>query len=283
MKRICFLVLVLCVALAKAQDDSEAAKKLEEAKNSSINYTYTGNEDLKENEYIQAEANYRRAISDYEDNTTAKFNLGNAYYSKETYDEAELRYKQAAEVATSKSEKHKAFHNLGNVYMKDKNYQGAVDAYKKALMNNPSDDETRYNYALAKEMLEKQKQDNKDKGGDQNKDDQNKKDQDKQDQNKQDQNKQDQNKKQDDQNGENKKDDPNKGDQENKDKGQGKDQQQKPDKPKDGQPPQQSKSKASPEQIKRMLKAIEQEDKNTQKKQNAKKVKGIPVKVEKDW
>jgi hypothetical protein len=34
--------------------------------------------------------------------------------------------------------------------MLDKNYEAAAEAYKNALRNNPNDEETRYNYALAK-------------------------------------------------------------------------------------------------------------------------------------
>jgi cytochrome c-type biogenesis protein CcmH/NrfG len=37
--------------------------------------------------------------------------------------------------------------------MKEKDYTQAVEAYKDALRNKPSDEETRYNYALAKKML----------------------------------------------------------------------------------------------------------------------------------
>ncbi|HAV54019.1 MAG TPA: hypothetical protein DCX41_03680, partial [Aequorivita sp.] len=43
----------------------------------------------------------------------------------------------------------------GNTYMNEKKYTEAVEAYKNALRNNPNDDETRYNLALAKDMLEK--------------------------------------------------------------------------------------------------------------------------------
>jgi cytochrome c-type biogenesis protein CcmH/NrfG len=45
--------------------------------------------------------------------------------------------------------KHRAFHNLGNVLWMKRITQ-AVEAYKNALRNDPSDEETRYNYALAK-------------------------------------------------------------------------------------------------------------------------------------
>ena len=62
----------------------------------------------------------------------------------------------------------------------------AVLAYKNALRNNPNDDETRYNLALAKKCEEEQQ------NNDQNKDDQNKDNENKDDQNKDDQNKDDQ-------------------------------------------------------------------------------------------
>ena len=60
----------------------------------------------------------------------------------------------------------------------------AVMAFKNALRNNPEDDETRYNLALAKKCEEEQ----------QNKDDENKDDENKDDKNKDDDNKDKQNK-----------------------------------------------------------------------------------------
>ena len=54
------------------------------------------------------------------------------------------------------------------------------------MRNNPKDDETRYNLALAQKMLKDQQQDQQNQNQDQNKQDQ-QKEQDKKDQNKQDQ------------------------------------------------------------------------------------------------
>ncbi len=45
--------------------------------------------------------------------------------------------------------------------MQNEDYQNAVNSFKNALLNNPSDDETRYNYVLAKELLKNQQKDNK--------------------------------------------------------------------------------------------------------------------------
>ena len=39
--------------------------------------------------------------------------------------------------------------------------QNAVNSFKQALLNNPDDEETRYNYVLAKELFKNQNQNNK--------------------------------------------------------------------------------------------------------------------------
>jgi tetratricopeptide (TPR) repeat protein len=237
---------------------------------------------LQKDKFSAAEADYRQAISLNPKSETAKYNLGTAYYGKEKNAEAMLRFKQAAQTATDKAEKHKAFHNLGNTYMNEKKYTEAVESYKNALRNNPNDDETRYNLALAKDMLEKNPpppEDKDDKKKDQNED--------KKDQDKKDQQDQDDKNKEGDKGDENK--DKDKGDQKedqkegDKDKDQGK-----PDKPKDeeGDKPQQQQpvpGQLSPQQVKSLLEAMNNEEKKTQDKINAEKQKGAKVKTDKDW
>ncbi len=213
-----------------------------------------------ENNFEEAEKNFRVAIDDSLSDLRATFNLSNKYYSEGLYDEAISRQIESTKLAKNKSEKHKAFHNLGNSLMKKDMCSEAVLAYKNALRNNPSDDETRYNLALAKKCEEEQRND------DQNKDDQNKDNENKDDQNKDNENKDDQN--QDDQN----KDNENKDDQ-NKDDN-------KSEKPKENKNQQ---SKLSPQQIKNLLKAMENAEKKVQAKVNDKKQKGTKVVSEKDW
>ena len=135
-----------------------------------------------ENNFEEAEKNFRVAIDDSLSDLRATFNLSNKYYSEGLYDEAISRQIESTKLAKNKSEKHKAFHNLGNSLMKKEMCSEAVLAYKNALRNDPSDDETRYNLALAKKCEEEQQND------DQNKDDQNKDNEGKDDQNKDDQN-----------------------------------------------------------------------------------------------
>ena len=208
-----------------------------------------------ENNFEEAEKNFRVAIDDSLSDLRATFNLSNKYYSEGLYDEAISRQIESTKLAKNKSEKHKAFHNLGNSLMKKEMCSEAVLAYKNALRNDPSDDETRYNLALAKKCEEEQQND------DQNKDDQNKDNESKDDQNKDDQNNDSENR-----------DNQNKNDQ-NKDDN-------KSDKPKENKNQQ---SKLSPQQIKNLLKAMENAEKKVQAKVNDKKQKGTKVVSEKDW
>ncbi len=251
-----------------------------------INHIFNGNEKAQEEEYIEAEKAYREALSLAPEKAKALFNLGNTHFLDKKYQEASQRFFQTQKFATSKEDKHKAFHNMGNVYMQEKDYQKAVEAYKSALRNNSSDEETRYNYALAKELLEKEKppeeqeqDDKKDQNEQQDKDQKDQKEEDK-DQEGEEENKDEKNPNKEDNKGEESDDEgkpKNEGDQkkdenpnESKDKPQEKKQP-----PRDG--------KLSPQQVQSLLEAMNNQEKKVQDKVNAKKVKGVPVKGKKDW
>lgn len=218
------------------------------------------NEEYGDNKLVDAEANYRISSAKFPNRTVAPYNLGNAIYKQNQVSEAKFAYAKAIKNTDSRPQKHKAFHNLGNVFMKEKNYTEAVEAYKNALRNKPSDEETRYNYALAKKML-KENPPKEDK----NKEDKDKKDKDK---DKKDQDKKDGDK--------DKKDD--KGD--DKDK---KDEKNKGDKPEDQQNPKPQPGGISKQRLENLLDAVNNEEKKVQDKVNAQKVKGKPTKTEKDW
>ncbi|NNE03377.1 MAG: tetratricopeptide repeat protein [Eudoraea sp.] len=265
-------ILLSCVSIYGQEADPEKEKALRASKN----LTWEGNQELSSNNFIQAEAEYRKAISKSDKNSVAPYNLGTAYYKNDSYSEAFGRFKQAGEVASQKENKHKAFHNMGNVFMKRKEYEKAIEAYKEALRNNPSDEETRYNLALAKELAKKEK--DQQKGGDKEEEkDKKEDDQDKEkkDDNKEDQEKKDENKKEGDE-----------GDQEKEEnkKGEGDD---KKEEPKQGQKPEEQKqprpNQLSPQQIKNLLEAMQNEERKVQEKMDAKKVKGVKTKNVKDW
>ena len=225
----------------------------------SNNLTLDGNIEFAENNLVEAESLYRKSISKDSLNLKAVYNMGNSFYKNELKDEAINQYRSSIKKTIDKDLLHKSFHNLGNVFMQNEDYQNAVDSFKKALLNKPSDDETRYNYVLAKELLKNQQKNNK-------KDDKDKKnDKDK---------KQDKEKKNDKDKKDDKKDD--KKEEEKKDnKSEKKNDNKENNNPKP--------NKISPEQLKNLLKAMDNEEKKVQNKVNKNKVKGSPIKNKKDW
>ena len=218
------------------------------------------NDEYSEKKFVEAEANYRISNSKFPKRTVAPFNLGNSIYKQNQIAEAKFAYAKAIEIIKTRPQKHKVFHNLGNVFMKEKNYSAAVEAYKNALRNNPSDEETRYNYALAKKKLKenppkddkkKDKKDDKKDGEKEKKDDQSDKEKDKED---------------------------DKGKDKPADKGDKKD-----EKPQDNGKPKPMPGGISKQRLENLLDAVNNEEKKIQDKVNAQKVKGKPVQTEKDW
>ncbi|WP_330443174.1 tetratricopeptide repeat protein [Flavobacterium sp. C4GT6] len=282
MKGLVTYSLLLCSLVAFSQE-KEKDKKDE--------YLSKGNKEFSKKEYRNAEADYRISQSRNPANSQSMYNLGNAIYRQGKPGEAMYAYFDAIEKAETKKDKHRAYHNLGNMLMEQKDYQTAVEAYCNALRNDPYDEETRYNFALAKEMLknnppqnQNQNEDKNDENKDQNKD-KNDKNQDK---NQSGDNKDDKNKKPEDKGNDPKKD---KGD-DQKDKG-GKEDKDKQDdkgqnKPGDGQQGDQDQKpqQASPskQRMENLLDAMNNEEKKVQDKINAEKVKGVPRnREEKDW
>ncbi|WP_411029171.1 tetratricopeptide repeat protein [Spongiimicrobium sp. 3-5] len=283
MKKIVFLIFLIgCFATAQ-EEDKDKGKALR----ASNNITWEANKELAENNFVEAEADYRRAISKSNDNIAAPYNLGNAYYNEETYSEAYTRFKQAGEQASEKADKHRAYHNMGNVFMKNKEYQKAVEGYKEALRNDPTDEETRYNLALAKEMLKKEQDEQK--NDQDNKDQEDKEDKKDKDQKNEGDNKEDKKGDQDKEENEDKGDEGDKGDEkkeENKE-GEGDEKEEQKKQPDKGDQQKEQKqprpNQLSPQQVQNLLEAMQNEEKKVQEKIDAKKVKGIKTKNEKDW
>lgn len=211
------------------------------------------NEEYAQKKFVDAEANFRISHSKFPKRIVAPYNLGNSIYKQNQIAEARFAYATALTNTKSRIQKHKIYHNLGNVFMKEKNYTNAVEAYKNALRNKPSDEETRYNYALAKKKLKENPPKN-DKNKDKNKD----KDKDK-------------------------KDDKKDGEKDKKDDKGDKDKNKKDEKPKDDGQPKPMPGGISKQRTENLLDAVNNEEKKIQDKVNAQKVKGKPVQTEKDW
>lgn len=207
----------------------------------------SGNKSYENGKYPEAEVSYRRALEKNPVSEEASFNLSNSLYKQERYEEAGQIAAQIAADSTSDKHKAAAFYNQGNALFKQKKLEEALEAYKNSLRLNPGDMDAKFNYALTKKLLEKDKN-----GGGGGNNDQN------QDKNQQNQNQQNQ----DNQNNDNKQNDRDK-DQQDQNSGQ------------DQQDQQQNQGGMSKEEADRMLEAMQGNEDNTKKRLDEQKVKAV--------
>lgn len=79
------------------------------------------------------------------------------------------QFESASKVEKDKDKLAQIYHNMGVILQSSKQYPQCIEAYKESLRNNPKDDETRYNLALAQKLLKDQQQ-NQDQNQDKNQD-----------------------------------------------------------------------------------------------------------------
>ena len=216
-----------------------------------------------EEEFGEAEVQFRKAENINQESYEAEFNTGAALYGQEKYEETVKQYQTILDRTDDAGKKAQIWHNIGNSLLEAQQYAPSIEAYKSSLRLKPTDNDTRYNLAYAKQKLkEEQEQQQQDQNKDQNKDQE-------QDQNK-DQN-QDKNK--------DKEQDQNK----DQEQDQNKDQEQDQDQGEDQQEQQPEPRQISKEDAERMLKAIQQQEKDVKEKVDKEKAAAAKVKTEKDW
>lgn len=169
-----FLLLLLSVS-ASAQNDRD--------------YIRRGNRQMRDTLYNKAQVEYQKSIEFDNTNAIAHYNLGNALLFQNKAEDAMKEYETATKFEKNKKRLGMMYHNMGVLLQSAKQYDKALACYKNSLRNDPSSDETRYNYALCLFQLKKNGgQDNQDNQQDQNGQDE-KKEQDKQQQEKEQQQK----------------------------------------------------------------------------------------------
>lgn len=236
MKKLVYILLLLFPTLLFAQSEAKLIRH--------------GNKDFKSKDYKAAEINYRKSLEKNNKSLKGEFNLGDALYELEDYENAAKLFQDLGKKDIAPEQLAEIFHNLGNTFLETKKYQESIEAYKNALRRNPSDLDTKYNLEYARQKLEEQQKDQEKQDKDQDKE----KDKDK---DKKDEQQDEKDKKQ--------QDDPNqKEDQKNQAK---------------QQPKQISKKDAE-----RMLSALNNKEKKTIQKLKKDKAKAAKaIKTEKDW
>jgi Ca-activated chloride channel family protein len=215
-------------------------------------YIRQGNGEYKNKKFAESEVSYRRAIDKNKVSSDAGFNLGDALYKQNKYEEAGKQFLDNSGTVTDNNKKAASFYNLGNALLKNNKIGESIQSYKNSLKLNPGSNEAKYNLAYAQDMLkqqqEQQKQDQKDKEN--NKD--NKKEDQKKDQNKE------------------------------QDKNQNREQNSNQDNKKD-QNSQQQQQGISKEDAQRLLNAIANDEKNVQEKVKLAKAAKEKVRTRINW
>jgi hypothetical protein len=139
--------------------------------------------------YAESEVQFKKALQLDKNSYPAQFNIADALYKQEKYEEALSAFQSLAAKETNKQNLASIHHNIGNCQLSLYNkaqqqaqqaqqaqpqappaqgggeqLDNAIASYKSALRNNSLDNETRYNLIAAEKMKEDNK--NKDKNKD---------------------------------------------------------------------------------------------------------------------
>ena len=121
-------------------------------------YLRSGNKLYKDSLFVKSEVDYRKALELDPQSTDASYNLGNALLMQQKANEAMEQFEAASHIEKDKAKLAEIYHNMGVILQSSKQLPQCIEAYKQALRNNPKDDETRYNLALAQKQLKDQQQ-----------------------------------------------------------------------------------------------------------------------------
>ena len=210
-----------------------------------------GNQLYSDSSYNEAEMKYRKSLEKDQDYFNASFNLADAVYKQERYEESSALFDALKDNAPTETDLAKVYHNLGNSLVKEQKLEEAIDAYKSSLRINPKDKDTRHNLAITHKQKQQQEKEQE------NKDEKDEQEQDKE--------------------GENKEEE-----KEDKEKEQSQEKKEQQEEKKENKP-EEKKEEMSKETAEKMLEAIQQKEKELQEELQKKKVKGKRVKVLKDW
>lgn len=158
MKRLFSLILITCCCFCAA--DAQTMRDYIRRGNRLMLDTLGGS-DHSEKAIVQ----YKKAQEVDSTYAIARYNMGNALVRQGKPQDAMKEYLAASKYEKDKQRLSDIYHNMGVLLQASKKYAEAVDCYKESLRNDPSNDETRYNYVLAKWHLKNQ-QDNQQDGQD---------------------------------------------------------------------------------------------------------------------
>lgn len=156
---------------------------------SSGQFVYFMNQALKQienKELEKAEILLLKLIKNNPNRAESYYNLGNLYYSIDSFDKAQVCFISASGIKEDSILTAKSFYNLGNTFIKKSDFKNAIDAYTQSLIYRNNDAFTIHNLCYALKKLE-QSQNQQNQGKQQDKQENKKNEQEKKEENKQEQ------------------------------------------------------------------------------------------------
>jgi tetratricopeptide (TPR) repeat protein len=218
-------------------------------------YIRQGNKEYEKSKYPESEISYRKAIDKNKQSPDALFNIGDALYKQNKFEEASKQFAENTNQNYDRIKKSAGLYNLGNSLLKANKLPECIDAYKSSLKLLPENSEAKYNLSYAQDLLKLQQEQQKKQQQDKEKQDQSK-----------DKNKEDQKKDKKDQN------DKNKDQNNNNNQDQKKEQKQQPDQ-----------QEISKDDAQRLLNALANDEKNVQEKVKLAKATKTKGRTAKNW
>jgi len=119
-----------------------------------------GNKLYKEGKIDEALSKWQAAQIENPDNEKLHYNIGNGFHGRKKYGDAFNEYEKILDSKNSEL-KQKAYYNIGNTQYRMNELQEAIKSYEKSLEIDPEDEDAKYNIEFIKKKLEeKQKKEN---------------------------------------------------------------------------------------------------------------------------
>ncbi len=206
---------------------------------------------MKKGNYPESEILYRKASDKNERSPEATFNIGDALYKQQKFDDAGKQFLDNTTQTVDADKQAAGWYNLGNSLLQANKVKESIEAYKNSLKLDPENNAAKYNLGYAQNLLRKQEEQQ-----------QQQQQQNQQDNNQQNQDQQNQNKNQQQEKNENQQPQPQQGDQ---------------------QQEQDQQEGISKEDAQRLLDALANDEKNVQEKVKREKAARARTRTLKNW
>ncbi len=230
--------------------------------------------------YEQALQHYQEAQTRNPDSDTLAYNLGNTLYQLGRYQDAAGQFGKILE-KDSTTLSSQSIYNMGNSLFEmgragndQQILNQALEAFKRSIINDPDDEDSKYNYELTRRLIQQQEQQQQQKQDDKKQYDKKQDDKQQDDKQQQDQNQDQQQDKQQQQDNEKPKEQENKPDKQQQPQQQEQEQQQ--------QQPQPQPGEMSEEEAEKILQALMQMEKDAREAEQKKKAPAVGSKG-RDW